>query len=144
MHADPITDDLPLDPGPGPGPDEYAAPHTARALLDTAIEKADAESADGLFLVYVPVFGRKITMRRLSYAQITAVRRATDDLDEATRRMIHLSLVDPPFSRPEVDELLDNARLFQAATVINAAVQKINHLTEAEQAVVDARFRAGD
>lgn len=122
--------------------DEYSAPNTARYLLDTAIEKADAESADGLFLVYVPIFGRKVTMRRLSFSEMGTVR--TLDEDQAQRALLRMSLVEPPFSKAEVDELLDNAKLFQAATILSNAVNKINHLSEAERAVVDARFRAGE
>jgi hypothetical protein len=123
--------------------DETAIPQpeevNARWLLDTAIEKADQESADGLFSVYVPVFGRKVIMKRLSFSEMGQVRRM--DADAAQRVLLRLSIVEPPFSPKEVDELLDNAKLFPAATILSNAVNKINHLTEAEQAVVDARFQ---
>ena len=117
-------------------------PATARYLLDTAIEKADQESPDGLFQVYVPTFDRMIVMRRLSFAEVTDVRQA-DTPDAGNRKAIHLSIVDPPFSRKEVDELMDNAKLLPAAIIINNAVNKINHLSEAQQNVIDAKFRAG-
>ena len=114
----------------------------ARWLLDTAIEKADHESPDGLFQVYVPVFGRFVVMRRVSFAEMSRAR-ALDDPNEANKLMMHLSIVDPPFSLREIDEVLTNSKLVPAAIILNNAVNKINHLTEAQQQVLDAKFRTG-
>lgn len=129
---------------PPNGVEEIPQPEkvNARWLLDTAIEKADQETPDGLFQVYVPVFDRFIIMRRISFADMQRAR-MMDDPNDGNKLMIQLSIVDPPFSLQEVDELLNNSKLVPAAVIINNAVNKINHLTEAQQQVLDAKFRAG-
>jgi hypothetical protein len=115
----------------------------ARYLLDTAIEEADQESEDGLFYVNVPAFKHKLIMRRLNFDEVTAVRQGAQDAKEAQRRMVQLSIVEPPFSKGEVDEIMTNGKLFRTALIINAAVNRINHLTDEEQAMIDANFRVG-
>ena len=128
---------------PQNGTEEIPQPEkvNARWLLDTAIEKADAESADGLFFVYLPVVGRKITMRRLNFDELTEIR-AVEDSKQGNRMMIQRYIVEPPFSMGEVEEVMTNPKLVPVAIILNNAVNRINHLTEAQQQVIDAKFRA--
>lgn len=113
--------------------EETPAPLSARALLDRALDKAAADSNDGLFTVTIDDWGgATVTLRRLSYAQVsraytsTVRKDGTQDNDAATRLLLRDSLVDPVFTPGEINELLDDPAQLSAALLLSMAVNDLN------------------
>lgn len=125
-----------------------SAPLSARALLDRALNKADADSPDGHFTITIDDWGGAgVTLRRLSYAQVskaflsTMRKDGTEDQDKATRLMLRDSLVDPVFSVGEINELMDDPAQLGAAMLLSMAVNEINKTGLEAVANARAAFR---
>lgn len=120
---------------------------TARALLDRAKDKAEAHSPDGLYRVQVPVWDAEVILRALTFAEVSRIQIAcgagTDAADpiKAVRLSLHASLVTPPFSPKEIDEILDDPAQMEAALILTAASERINQLGARGAAVAAFSFR---
>jgi len=132
---------------PDPPRDIPAVRLTARQLLDRAKDRAEADSPDGRYIVHVPVWGADVTLRALTFAELSRIQIAagagTEGADpiQAVRLSLHASIVDPPFSPKEIDEILDDPAQVEAGLLLTAASERINRLGQRGQAVAAASFR---
>ena len=123
---------------------------TARQLLDRAKDTAEAESADGRYILRVPAWGdAPVVLRALNFQEVTRIQMqcTSGDLEtdalKAVRLSLAVSLESPRFSPNEIDELFTDPAQLEAAMLLTVATEKINKLGQRGQAVAAASFRDG-